>query len=225
FATSLFYDASGDLYAWDGLSVWEQTAGAGAFHNIGSVATGNSADAGPIAFSQDGGTLLLSNGAGGFLGGAYNGGFWTMPAAGGSALQVVGSGVPYTGDAVALPSATSIPGSGTKYLVYAGNSSFNGSSLSVYDASTGTNKVVIDNGPGATTSIAINPKNNNIYVGVGYGPDAGNIYSFSLSQINSAYSSGTPIDFLSAAALFNPAATGSQSGAGMFFDNNSYLFS
>jgi len=225
FSTSLRYDASGDLYAWDGFSVWKQANGTSPFVNIGSVASGNSADAGPIAFSQDGQTLLLSNGGGGALGGAYNGGFWTMPAAGGSALQVAGSGVLFTGDAVALPSATSIPGSGTKYLVYAGNSSFNGSSLSIYDASTGTNKVVIDNGPGATTSIAVNPKNNSVYLDVGYGADAGKIYSFSLSQIDSAYSSGTPFDFLSGGTLFNPAATGSQTGAGMFFDNNGYLFS
>ncbi len=85
--------------------------------------------------------------------------------------------------------------------------------------------MVIDNGPGATTSIAINPKNGSVYLGIGYGPDAGNIYSFSLNQIGLAYSSGTPIGFLSGGTLFNPAGTGSQSGAGMFFDNNGYLFS
>ena len=92
------------------------------------------------------------------------------------------------------------------------------SSLSIFDASTGTDKVVIANGPGATTSIAVNPKNNSVYVGVGYGPDVGNIYSFSLSQIDSAYKSGTPIDFLSGGVLFNSNGTGSQIGAGMFFD-------
>ena len=154
-----------------------------------------------------------------------NGGFWTMPASGGSASQVTGSGVLYTGDAVALPAASTIPGSRTKYIVNAGNSDYSSSSLSIFDASTGTNKVVIDNGPGATTSIAINPKNNSVYVGVGYGSDQGNIYSFSLSQIDSAYNSGSPIDFLSGGTLFNPTATGSQNGAGMFFDNNGYLFS
>ena len=61
------------------------------------------------------------------------------------------------------------------------------SSLSIFDAATGTNKVVIANGPGATTSIAINPKDDSVYVGVGYGAGAGNIYSFSLNQIDSAY--------------------------------------
>ena len=225
YSTSLRYDASGNLYAWDGLSVWEQSGGTGTFNNIGSVASGNSADTGPITFSQDGQSLLLSNGAGGFLGDTYNGVFWTMPATGGSAAQVTGGGVPYTGDVVALPAAATIPGSGTKYIVYEGNSSYNGTSVSIYDASTGTNKVVIANGPGATASIAINPTNNSVYVGIGYGADAGRIYSFSLSQIDSAYLSGTPVNFLSGGTLFNPTAQGSQSGIGMFFDSNGYLFS
>ena len=197
FSTSFRYDSNGNLYAWDGLSVWEQSGGTGTFNNIGSVAAGNPADAGPICFSQDGQTLLLSNGAGGY-GFSGNGGFWTMPASGGTAAQVTGSGVPYTGDALALPAGTAIPGSSTKYIVNAGDSTYTGSSLSIFDAATGTNQVVIANGPGATTSIAVNPNNNSLYVGVGYGPDQGNIYSFSLSLIGSAYNSATPIDFLSA---------------------------
>ncbi len=225
YSTSLRYDSSGNLYAWDGLSVWEQSGGTGTFNNIGLVTAGNSADAGPINFSQDGQSLLLSNGAGGFQGGAYNGVFWTMPASGGAATQIMGGGVPNTGDAVALPAASAIPGSGTKYIVNAGTSDYSSSSLSIFDAATGANKVVIDNGPGATTSIAINPKNESVYVGVGYGADAGNIYSFSLSLIGSAFVSGTPINFLSGGTLFNPTGTGFQSGAGMFFDNNGFLFS
>ena len=224
FSTSLRYDSNGNLYAWDGLSVWKQTVGTGTFNNIGSVTAGNQADAGPISFSQDGQSLLLSNGAGGnclfrqrrlldHAGVGRNG------------PQITGSGVPYAYDALALPAASTIPGSDTKYIVNAGTSDYTGSSVSIFDASTGTNKVVIDNSPGATTSIAINPKNDSVYVGVGYGADAGNIYNFSLSLIDSAYTSGTPIDFLSAGTLFNPTATGCQSGAGMFFDNNGYLFS
>jgi autotransporter-associated beta strand protein len=222
FSTSLRYDSSGNLYAWDGQSVWQQSGGT--FNIIGSVTPGNQADAGPITVSQDGQTLLLSNGAGGynFTG---NGVFWTMPASGGSAAQVPGGGVPYAYDALALPAASTIPGSAAMYIVNAGNSAYTGSSLSIFDASTGTNQVVIDNGPGATTSIAINPTNNSLYVGVGYGTDAGNIYSFTLNQIDTAYDTGTPIDFLTGGKLFNPGGTGSQSGGGMFFDNNGYLFS
>jgi fibronectin-binding autotransporter adhesin len=220
FSTSLRFDQSGNLYAWDGLSVWEQSGGG--FNNIGSVAAGNSADAGPITFSQDGQSLLLGNGSGGY-GFAGNGLFWTMSAAGGMAAQVPGSGVPYTYDALALPAGSGIPGSHTKYLVYAGNSTFDGSSLSIFDASTGANQVVVNNGPGASTSIAINPKTDRVYVGVGYGASAGDIYSFSLAQIDAAYNSGSPINF-NLGTLFNPAGGGSQSGSGMFFDSNGYLF-
>ena len=56
FSTSLRYDSNGNLYAWDGLSVWEQSGGTGNFNSIGSVTPGNQADAGPISFSQDGQT-------------------------------------------------------------------------------------------------------------------------------------------------------------------------
>ena len=118
YSTSLRYDSSGNLYAWDGLSVWEQSGGTGSFNNIGSVTAGNSADAGPINFSQNGQRPAAeqrcrraSKAA------AYNGVFWTMPASGGAATQVMGGGVPYTGDAVALPAASTIPGSRTKYIV------------------------------------------------------------------------------------------------------------
>ena len=31
YSTSLRYDSSGNLYAWDGLSVWEQSGGTGSF--------------------------------------------------------------------------------------------------------------------------------------------------------------------------------------------------
>ena len=50
FSTSLRYDSNGDLYAWDGLNVWDANAsGTSVFNNIGSVASGNQADAGPIS--------------------------------------------------------------------------------------------------------------------------------------------------------------------------------
>jgi hypothetical protein len=225
FSTSLRYDTSGNLYAWDGLNVWAFAAGGGTTQ-IGSVTAGNSADAGPISFSQDGHTLLLSNGAGGALGGVYNGAFFTMLPTDGTSAPVSG-GVPYTGDALALPAASTIPGSSTKYLVYQG-SAFTGGpvpvSVSVFDAAAGTNQVIINGEVGATASIAINPTNKRLYVDVGYGSDQGQIYSFSLSQIDSAYTSGTPINFHTGGNLFNPTATGSQNGAGMFFDNNGYLF-
>ena len=227
YSTSLRYDSSGNLYAWDGLSVWEQSAGGGTFSNIGSVPAGNSADAGPISFSQDGQTLLLSNGDGGQLDGSYNGLFFTMSTSGGMGVQVPGSGTPYATDALALSTSSTIAGSSTKYLVYQA-SAFTGHpvpiSISVFDAAAGTNQVVIDGEMGASASIAINPQNGSLYVNVGLGPDRGNIYSFSLSQIDTAYQSRNPLDFHSAGVLFNPSGTGGQIGAGMFFDKYGYLF-
>ena len=149
-----------------------------------------------------------------------------MPATGGAAAQVPGSGVPYTYDAVALPAAATIPSDRARNISFTKETASTAAARYRFSMPRpGRTQVVIDNGPGATTSIAINPKNNSLYVGVGYGTDAGNIYSFSLSQIDSAYNSGTPINFLSAGTLFNPTGTGFQSGAGMFFDSNGYLFS
>jgi autotransporter-associated beta strand protein len=225
FSTSLRYDSSGNLYAWNGLSVWKQS-GTGSFENIGSAAAGNSADAGPITFSQDGQTLLLSNGAGGAMGGNYNGKFFTLPVSGGSGTVVSGGSVQYTGDSLALPATSTIPSSSTKYLVYAG-SAFTGGpvavSVSVFDAATGATQVLINSETGATASITINPQNHRLYVAVGFGNDQGKIFSFSQSQIDNAYS-GSPIRF-SSGTVFNSTAQGSQNGAGMFFDNNGYLFS
>ena len=222
YTTSLRYDSSGNLYAWDGVSVWMLSASGGTFSKIGSVTADNSADAGPINFSQDGKTLLLGNGSGGFQM-AGLGVFWTMSASGGAGEQVAG-GVPYNYDAVPLPKTSSIPGSGTKYLVDEGNSYWNGSTVSLFDAATGSNQVVIGGIPGASASIAINPKNNSVYVNVGYGNDVGDIRSFSLAAITAAYNSGNPQPFASG-PQFDSTGTGFQNGGGMFFDSNGYLFS
>ena len=224
FSTSLRYDSSGNLYAWDGLNVWKQSGGTGVFNNIGSVTAGNSADAGPISFSQDGQSLLLSNGSGGYT---FRRQRHLLDHAGVGRIghAVAGSGVPYAYDALALPAASTIPGSGTKYIVNAGTSDY-------------IEQFVVDfrcrdrDGQGGHRQ---RPRSHDFdrhqsekqqpLRGRRLRADAGNIYSFSLSQIDSAYNSGTPIDFLAGGTLFNPTGTGSQSGAGMFFDNDGYLFS
>ena len=123
-----------------------------------------------------------------------------------------------------MPAASTIPQSSSKYIVYQGNSSYDGSSLSIYDAATGANQVVVDNGPGATTSIAVNPRNDSVYLGIGYGTDAGDIFSFSLSQ-SRRLQHGKPDRLPLLRHALQSGGTGSQSGAGMFLDNNGYLFS
>ena len=100
------------------------------------------------------------------------------------------------------------------------------STLSIYDAASGTNKVVVSGLPGASTSLAFNPANGgSVYAGGGYGsPYEGDIYSFSLAAIENAYSSGQPILWTPASQFAPAAATNTSSGAGMFVDNNGYLF-
>ena len=148
-----------------------------------------------------------------------------MPASGGTAAEVAAGVVLDTYDDIALPAGSGISPSSTKYLVDEGTA--DGSSLSIFDTATGTNKVVVSGIPGASTSIAFNPTNNSVYVGDGYdygGGTTGDIRGFSLSLIGSAYNSGTPILFASVSS-FDSAGTGYQCGEGMFFDNNGYLFS
>ena len=103
-----------------------------------------------------------------------------MPVSGGTAVQVSGT-VPYAYDALALPAASTIPASSTKYIVYEGNGPYNGGSVSILDSATGVRLPVIHNGPGATTSIAINPTNGSVYLGVfSLTTYTVNIYSFTL---------------------------------------------
>ena len=95
----------------------------------------------------------------------------------------------------------------------------------MFDETTGQNVTVIDNGPGASTALAFNPTDDRLYAGVGYGADRGNIYSFGLDQLDQAFQTNTPLDFAKSGVLFNPTASNNQSGAGMFFDADGYLFS
>jgi autotransporter-associated beta strand protein len=226
-----------------------------AFTSIGTVVAGNSeplswpgstggpynsADAGPINFSGDGQQILLGNGSGGYgpWGGKDGIGpyefehtdrIWSMPISGGavslpSGTQPVGK-IAYHNDFLPLPDASTITGKNQMYFVNQGNATYSGSSISVFDQATGTNVTVIDNGPGATTSLAFNPKNGRLYAGVGYGADRGKIYSFGLDQLDQAFKTNTPLDFVTNGTLFNPTAWNNQSGAGMFFDADGYLFS
>jgi hypothetical protein len=201
----------------------------------------NCADAGPINFSRDGQSILLGNGNGGYApyGGPWfsgtvelqhSGRIWSMPIAGGTVSYPAGtqpiSVINYHTDLIPLPSATTIPGSDKKYFVNQGvDYGGTGSEISIFDVTSGLNVPMIENGPGATTSLAFNPKDNRLYAGVGFGPgDRGKIYSFGLGQIDQAFHDGKPLDFMTDGILFNPTAIDNQSGAGMFFDANGYLF-
>ena len=73
--------------------------------------------------------------------------------------------------------------------------------------------------PGNGASIAVG--GGRLYVGIGYGPERGEIRSFSLTDLATALSSSTTLPW-TAGTAFNLADN--NSGAGMFFDHRGYLF-
>lgn len=208
-----FAPNDGLLYVWTGNSVLKQNAiDSNAFTSLGSVGSG-SADAGPIAFSRDAGTLLVGNGSGGMLGGANAGQLFTIPAAGGSGAPA--GNVPFHFTLLASP----LGASNTQYFINQGNASFTGSSVSLFDSATASNVPVIANIPGASSSMAID--GGRLMVGIGFGPNRGDLRSFALADLQTAANSATPVDW-SAGTLFN--GIDNNSGAGMFFDARGFLF-
>ena len=220
FSTTFRYSSDGSLFAWDGFHVWKESGvNVDSFNQLGTVifsndgGAHNDADAGPINFSGDGQRILLGNGDGdGEREGPAAGLIWSMPISGGTVslpagTQPVGT-VPYHYDFLPVPSVSTIPGDDTKYLVNQGTSSYSSSSISVFDESTGTNTTVVSAGPGASTTLAFNPKNDRLYVGLGYGDDRGKIYSFGLNQIDQAFETNNPLDFAAKAyCLIRPHRT------------------
>ncbi len=185
-----------------------------AFTSIGNVGSG-SADAGPLVFSRDANKLLAGNGAGGFLGGANADLVFAIPAAGGDSSTPVAT-VPFHSAFLAAP----LGASNDKFFVDQGNASFTGSSVSVFDDTDGTNVTVIADIPGASTSLALSSADR-LYVGVGFGPQSGQLRSFAVADLQSAYSSATPLDW-SSGQLFN--SVDNNSASGLFFDARGYLF-
>ena len=210
-----FGPADGLLYVWDGAQVLRQSAPlSNSFTSIGNVGSG-SADAGPLEFSRNGSELLIGNGAGGLLGGGNSGQIFTIPTAGGNSNTAVGN-VPFHDRFLAAP----LGASNNKFFIDQGNASFSASSVSVFDNTDGSNVPVIANIPGASTAMAIDALGQ-FYVGVGFGPQAGQLRSFALADLESAYNTSTPLEW-TAGNLFN--STNNNSGAGMFFDARGYLF-
>jgi hypothetical protein len=209
-----FGPSDGLLYVWNGAQVLKQNAiDSSSFTSIGNVGSG-SADAGPMAFSRDASRILVGNGAGGFVGGANSGLVFGIPASGGS------SNVPIA-DAEFHNSFLAAPlgASNDKFFINSGNVSFTASSVSVLDQLTGTNVPVIENIPGASTSMAVG--GGRLYVGVGFGPSRGELRSFAIPALDTAYTNTSPIDWTSG-QLFN--SVDNNSGAGMFIDARGFLF-
>ncbi len=212
--SATFGPSDGLLYVWDGVSVLKESAsGTSVFNPFGSVPNTNSSDPGPISFSSDGNQILLGNGAGGNLGGTFNGMMFVMPKTGGAVSAPVGGTAPWHDAFVASPLSAS------QFFINQGNASFSASSVSRYDLTSDIVKSVIQNIPGAGASMAV--QNGLLYADIGYGPQQGEIRSFALTQLNTAAANNSPLEW-TAGTLFN--SLNNNSGAGMFFDQRRFLF-
>ena len=164
--TAAFGPSDGLLYVWNGAQVLKQNAiDSASFTSIGNVGSG-SADAGPIAFSRDASRLLLGNGAGGFVGGANCGpdlrhSRHRRKQRRGDRRRRVSQFVP--GRAARASRTTS---SSSIRATHASPPAASRCSINL----TGTNVPVIENIPGASTSMAIG--GGRLYVGVGFGPSS-----------------------------------------------------
>jgi hypothetical protein len=210
-----FGPSNGLMYVWDGSHVLKQTAfNSTSYTSIATVNTSGS-DAGPIAFSSDASTILLGNGAGGTNPDGNTGLIFSVPSTGGTASSPVGS-IDFHNAFLAAP----ISGSNSKFFVDTGNEFFSGSTVSVFDSSNGSNSLIINNIPGASTSMAMD-SSGRLYVGVGFGDEVGELRRFSMTNLVNAYNTHTPVDWTSG-ELFN--SSPNNSGAGMFFDAAGRLF-
>ena len=210
-----FGPSDGLMYVWDGASVLQQDAPLGAtYTSIGNVGSG-SADAGPIAFSRNGSELLIGNGFGGILGGSHAGLVFTIPASGGNSAAAIAT-VDFHDNFLAAP----LGASNNKFFVNQGNVSFSASSVSVLDNTDGTNFSVIENIPGASGGMAINASDR-LFVGIGFGPQRGQLRSFAMADLLTAYNTTSPLDWTQG-DVFN--TLDNNSAFGLFFDARGFLF-
>jgi hypothetical protein len=207
----------GLLYVWNGANVFKQNAidsnGFASISAIGPVT--QSADPGPIAFSRNAAAILVGNGSGGFSPAGNANLVFGIPSAGGDNTTPIAT-VDFHYSFLAAP----LGASNDKFFVNQGEATFTTSSVSVFDQLSGTNISVVQNIPGASTFMAIDGSGR-LYVGVGFGPDRGELRRFSNSSLGTAYSSAIPLDW-SSGELFND--LDNNSGAGMFFDARGFLF-
>ncbi len=238
--SSMRFGPNGQLYAWDGTTIWEQAGSynAGSFNAIGSITAPPSttspfdADPGPINFSSDGQSIIVSEGAGGFDSTLpavdSNGLLFAIPVVGGTTISPAGT-VPNTFDLIPVPPKSPTTGSTTtvspqKYFVDIGTPGIN-SEVDLFNSSTGADMPIITGIPGASTSLAVigtNSTNYTLYVGVGYGDQQGQIEAFNVHALFQALKSGTPLSW-SGGTIVNP-ADGNNSGLGIFVDPRGYIF-
>ena len=128
--------ADGRSVAYDGYSVWTETAvNSGAFAAIGTVGdTYGGSDASFVIGSADGSQIIVGQGAGGYAGGSANGQIYSMSISGGPATLIADVENHYS---AAFRSSTEL------YLD-SGDGTFGGGSfVSVLDFTTGNNSIVV----------------------------------------------------------------------------------
>lgn len=235
YSSAAAYDADGLLHVWDGIIVWKQDgAGTDAFTAIGSVdldgagTIDNSSDAGPITFSRDGSHMLLGNGFGGMVpnsppfDASWGGLVMSMPSAGGAVTSSLAD-IDYHLDFEPLPATSTLAGADMMYFVDGGDGNWPpGSLVSIFDESDQSNVPVLTGVPGAAAHVALDAADN-LYVTVGYGDYRGDVRLFPLADLESAYTTATPLDW-SDGTLLNPVYTDNHSGAGLFVDDRGLLF-
>ncbi len=211
FADSMTFGPDGLLYVWTGSEVKKQSAvNSSVFATLGSVASAGS-DAGPIAFSRDGNTILLGNGFGG-----------TAPAAGGLVYSMPATGGPVTSSLAEIDGhysflAANIGNASSSFFVDLGVDPFPHSEVMVFDTTTKAMVPVIATIPGASTSMALDAAGN-LVVGIGYGAQVGTFNSFTKADLASALASGHALDWNSGQLVASSATT---TGSGLFFAHGS----
>ncbi len=192
--SSIAFTTSGQLFAYDGSTVWllqpPQSGSyfSGTFAPVASVPTDGS-DPGAITFSQGGNTILVSTGAGG-IDSSVAGNIFTLPTATLPGQMPLPPATMVTGNAsnsvspnptpppasfpngnfnlIPVPTQSTMAGAATKFYVdgYDGNA---GSLVGVFDLSNptpyGTPLQNLIAVPDFSSALAFNPKNNELYVG------------------------------------------------------------
>jgi hypothetical protein len=147
-----------------------------------------------------------------------------MPSDGAVVSQPAGD-IDYHDDFAPLPEQSAIAPDDSKFFIHYGWEYFvtdPKSWVSVFDASTGANQVVLADIPGAGGAITID-NFGDLYAGIGYGEKRGLIKRFSIDAVDAAFSSAMPLTWNDGIAL-NPDNYENNSAAGMFFDRRHFLF-
>lgn len=228
FGTSVNFAPDGTLYAYDGEDVFSFN-GVDFSNQINTTAfTAAGSDAGPIAFNNNGTTAYVGTGAGGRdFSGNSAGLTFALDLATGVYSPIAGT-TPGQFDFEPVPAASSASGSGPLLAVNQGffdsNTFESSSQVSFFDTGDGSLTEVVSNVPGSSSAVGFGEfgGETSLFVGIGFGADRGEVRRFGLSELDTAFTNDTAIDFADG-DLITPAGTPA-SGTGFFVNDDGYLF-